>query len=304
MPPVANSAAIANGHLYVIGGLDGKGLSNAVRKPNLSTQKWSDVPSFPSSDHMKAFGSAACNMGGRLVACSFSFQPKVLAPDGKSWEPAGGKLENRRFFHRMVPAANDQILFLGGANYDGHLDSIETFNVSPPPPCPRHNLDWFRGAGDSHSLAKGLPVKWSDDENIRWRNALPGYGQSTPAIWDGKVFSTSTEGDWSDQLLVHCHNLADGQLLWKKDTPRQTKYSVAKWYPRPHLASVVDGEAVYLFWESGLLLALSHKGEELWKRDLTEDYGAFQGNHGLGTSLFQAGYKLGLLIDHSDHPTF
>lgn len=296
----AISAAIANGHLYVIGGLDGKGLSNAVRKLNLNTHKWSDCPPYPSSDHMKAFGSAACNLEGRLLASSFSFQPKMMAKGGKSWEPAGKKLETRRFFHQIVQAGKNKVLFLGGANYDGHLDSIETFTVdSNADPPPGTTWTGFRGQGNSHSQATGLPVEWSDEKNIRWRSALPGYGQSTPVIWDGKVFSTSTEGDWSDQLLVHCHNLANGKVLWKKEYPTPNKVRRSKMVSQAAPSPVVDNGGVYLFWESGLLLSLDHDGKELWKRNLTEDYGAFKGNHGLGTSLFQTEDKLGLLIDHS-----
>ena len=296
----ANSAAIANGNLYAIGGLDGKGLSNAVRKLDLSTNVWSECPPYPSSDHMKAFGSAACNLDGQLVACSFSFLPKILSKDGKSWEPAGEKLGNRRFFHRMVPSGNGQVLFIGGANYDGHLDSIETYSVGMGnAPAPGTTWTGFRGTGNSHSDAKALPIEWSDDQNIRWRKELPGYGQSTPVIWDGKIFTTSTEGDWSDQLLVHCHNLADGKKLWQKEFPSPNKIRRSKMVSQAAPSPVVDSEGIYLFWESGLLLALSHDGNTIWKRHLTEEYGAFQGNHGLGTSLFQAGGKLGLLIDHS-----
>ena len=62
---------------------------------------------------------------------------------------------------------------------------------------------------------------------------------------------------------------------------------------------MVDGDALYLFYESGVLLALNHEGKRLWNRSLTKDYGPILGNHGIGSSLFQSEEKLGLLVDHS-----
>ena len=46
-------------------------------------------------------------------------------------------------------------------------------------------------------------------------------------------------------------------------------------------------------------MALSRDGEILWRRSLTDEYGDFQGNHGIGTSLVQSNDNLVLLIDHS-----
>jgi outer membrane protein assembly factor BamB len=62
---------------------------------------------------------------------------------------------------------------------------------------------------------------------------------------------------------------------------------------------VVDNDCIYCFFESGLLITLDHEGELKWKRILTEEYGPFEGNHGVGSSLFQSESGLGLLIDHS-----
>ena len=125
----ANSAAIVDNKLYAIGGLH-KGLSNKVYILDLKTHKWTSGPDYPGPKSMKAFGSAACNLDGRLLACAFSSQPHLLSKDGKSWEPTATKVEDRRFFHRMVPIGNKKVVFLGGADHDGHLDTIETLDFS------------------------------------------------------------------------------------------------------------------------------------------------------------------------------
>ncbi len=74
----ANSAAIVKNSLFVIGGLDDNGTSNAVRKLDLNSLKWSEEAPFPGINRLKAFGSAASNLDGRLLACGFSYQPLHL----------------------------------------------------------------------------------------------------------------------------------------------------------------------------------------------------------------------------------
>jgi outer membrane protein assembly factor BamB len=51
----------------------------------------------------------------------------------------------------------------------------------------------FRGPG-ARAVADepGLPATWSKTENVEWVTAIPGLGWSSPVVWDGKVFLTST----------------------------------------------------------------------------------------------------------------
>ncbi len=51
---------------------------------------------------------------------------------------------------------------------------------------------------------------WSDSENVRWKTALPNWGNSMPVLVDDKIFLTVEP----DQLL--CLSASDGQLLWAK----------------------------------------------------------------------------------------
>ena len=304
----ANSAAVVGNRLYVAGGLDDNGTTNAVRVLDLATRKWSDAAPYPGSGRLKAFGSAACQLNGKLLVCSYNSQPRILSSNGKKWTNAPKKLEQRRFFHRIVPIGKGEVAFIGGASFDGHLDSTEILNLSiskkktedKASPNKQGAL-WpgFRGNGNSRSLANDLPLEWSDEKNVVWRAKPEGYGQSTPVVWEDKVFSTSTVGDWSEKLLVHCHGLLDGKLLWQHSVSSPVKIRRSKMVSQAAPSPVVDGNALYLFYESGVLLALSHEGKQLWTRSLTKDYGPMLGNHGIGSSLFQSRKKLGLLVDHS-----
>jgi outer membrane protein assembly factor BamB len=54
--------------------------------------------------------------------------------------------------------------------------------------------DWpeFRGgAGQGHSDAEGLPLRWSERENIVWKTGLPGRGWSSPVEQDGRIWLTT-----------------------------------------------------------------------------------------------------------------
>ncbi len=50
----------------------------------------------------------------------------------------------------------------------------------------------FRGPdGQGHSSATGLPLHWSETENITWKTALPGEGHSSPVISGDQVWVTT-----------------------------------------------------------------------------------------------------------------
>tara|TARA_B100001123_G_scaffold88641_1_gene101921 strand:+ start:1600 stop:3825 length:2226 start_codon:yes stop_codon:yes gene_type:complete len=308
----ANGAAIAGEFLYVIGGLEEKkGVTNAVRRLNLASGQWSDGPDYPGPKGMKSFGSAAINLKGRLIAGAFSSTPRILSGKGDVWIPNETKLKERRFFHRMVPLDGARVLFLGGANYDGHLDSLEILSFPllenqkgkqpdsfQNPGKRQSNWPAIRGQGDSHAEAKELPLTWSDDKNIAWRMKLSGYGQSTPIVWGDKLFCTWTKGDFSEESVIACHRLADGKSLWIKSYPSPVKTQRSKMVSQAAPSPVVDAKGVYFFFENGLMVALNHAGKELWKRSLTKDYGPIDGNHGIGSSLVQSAGHLGLLVDH------
>ncbi len=157
----------------------------------------------------------------------------------------------------------------------------------------------FRGNGASTTAVENLPLTWSAEKGIAWDVELPGYGQSSPVVWGDKLFVTAGKGDMKETLIVAAYNLADGKLLWKQELPATEKVKVSDYVSRSAPTPVVDADRVYAFFESGDVFALDHAGKLQWKRQLTQEYGAYQGNHGLGSSLALAEAGLILLIDHS-----
>lgn len=161
----------------------------------------------------------------------------------------------------------------------------------------------FRGTGSNISSARDLPLKWSADQGIRWKQAVPGYGQSSPVIWKNQVFVTSIEGPQQETCLLHSYDLTSGKLNWTKEfKASQTKKStsmVSRAAPTP----AVDGQGIYAFYESGDVFACRHDGSPLWHRSLVKDYGAFVSNHGIGNSVAQTADQLFVLTAH-DGPSY
>lgn len=75
--------------------------------------------------------------------------------------------------------------------------------------------DWpqFRGPdGQGHSDSVGLPVTWSESQNVAWKTEIPGQGWSSPVVMDGRVWMT-TATDEGCSLRAVCVDLESGRLL-------------------------------------------------------------------------------------------
>lgn len=144
----------------------------------------------------------------------------------------------------------------------------------------------FLGAGGRSLPDSGaVPLEWSDRRNVAWRVPLPAYGQSCPVAWDSAAFVTGVAGARKDALLLTSFDLASGEPRWtRRAAPSQRiedSDMVSKAAPTP----AVDASAVYAFFETGNVLAFDHRGEPVWERRLTEEFGDFGGRHGIGSSL-------------------
>ena len=64
--------------------------------------------------------------------------------------------------------------------------------------------DWrqWRGpAGDGVSGERGLPQRWTREQNVVWRVELPGPGNSTPVISGDRIFLTQPPAVGGEQEL-------------------------------------------------------------------------------------------------------
>lgn len=144
----------------------------------------------------------------------------------------------------------------------------------------------FRGPnGSGLSEVVGIPVSWAE-RDYRFQIDLPGTGNSSPVIWQQKLFVTAADAKQSQRHLL-CFSTSTGELLWQKSFP----FEVEKKHAKNSFASntpTCDAERVYTIWQSqkeSQLLAFDHKGKELWKYDL----GPYESGHGGGTSPIVVG---------------
>jgi outer membrane protein assembly factor BamB len=156
----------------------------------------------------------------------------------------------------------------------------------------------FRGDGSSRTRARNLPVHWSPTESLAWRVETPGYGQSAPVAWKGRVYVTSVEGDEKETLHVLCYAADDGRKLWQKTLAATQKGKNSPATSRAAPTPVVDQAGVYAFFESGDLIALTHDGRVRWQRSLAKQFGELKNNHGLGGSPAQTERAVLVLVDH------
>lgn len=164
--------------------------------------------------------------------------------------------------------------------------------------------DWTRFQGPSGSLpeAKGLPQTWSEKENIAWTAELPGYGQSSPVTWNGRVFVTSISGPRKEKGHVAAFALDTGKKLWQHDFATATQTESSNYVSKAAPSPVVDAGGVYCFFEGGDLLALSHDGAKLWERDLVKEFGGIESRHGLGASLEQSADRIFVWVERQAEP--
>jgi outer membrane protein assembly factor BamB len=148
------------------------------------------------------------------------------------------------------------------------------------------------------SNEKGLPVRWSRDENIAWKLLLPAWSGATPIIWGDRVFLNVAD---KEDVSLWCLDRSRGAVLWKKHVAG-SNFKIGKQNmssPSP----VTDGTDVYVMTGTGALKGFDFAGNELWARDIQKDYGRFGLNWGYGSSplLFEDALYIQVLHGMKTH---
>lgn len=122
--------------------------------------------------------------------------------------------------------------------------------------------------GDANTDDKNIPLEWTPDDVV-WRTELGGVGQSSPIIWQDRIFVTTSEKTSSGQAArtVLCVNRADGRILWKQQVsagPGEELHKMNTW-ATPSCAT--DGERVVAYFGPGGLHCFDMDGKKQWSRD-------------------------------------
>jgi outer membrane protein assembly factor BamB len=191
--------------------------------------------------------------------------------------------------------------------------------------------DWphWRGpAATGISGERGLPVRWSDTENVAWKAAIRGLGVSSPIVSGDLVVVTSqagsgevrpgpklvqggnpadageralgaTSGDGNVTFVVSAFDRRDGRKRWEYGLPAEGGLIAV--HEKHNLASpspVSDGERIYAWFGTGQIAAIDMTGKLVWKKHLGTEYGPFTINWGHGSSPIVHDGQLVLLCYH------
>jgi hypothetical protein len=147
--------------------------------------------------------------------------------------------------------------------------------------------DWpqFRGpTGQGHSIELGLPLEWSESQNVVWKTPVPGLGWSSPVVSGGRVWLTTAveNPDEPASLRVLAFDAQTGQEVLnlelfsiETDPFLNPKNSYAS--PTP----ILERDRVYVHFGPDGTAALTTSGEILWKTSLPYEY--VHGNGGSPT---------------------
>jgi outer membrane protein assembly factor BamB len=137
--------------------------------------------------------------------------------------------------------------------------------------------DWpdFRGPwGNGHASApgdarpKGLPLRWSETDGVKWKTPIPHRGWSTPVVLDGRVWLTTATLDGHDFFAV-CVDADTGQVrlnqkVFHTDKPEPLGNGV-NCYASP--SPVIEPGRVYVHFGSyGTACLDTATGKVLWER--------------------------------------
>ena len=167
-----------------------------------------------------------------------------------------------RFFVRPI-----KILSLAGLVFSGLSGMVA-------------QADWpeFRGpTGDGHVQASdvtkplGLPLHWSETNNIKWKTEIPYHGWSAPVVMGGQVWLTTATEDGHDFFAIGLDS-ESGKILFDEkvfhtDAPEPLGNGASmNCYATP--SPVIEPGRVYVHFGSfGTACLDTSTGKVLWKRD-------------------------------------
>lgn len=126
---------------------------------------------------------------------------------------------------------------------------------------------WRGPRGDGTCTEQGLPTTWSRTENVAWKVPLPERGNSTPIVWQDRVFVTQSLEKEGRRTLM-CFRRQDGRLLWQEGMEWKEKETSHGTNPMCSASPVTDGERIVAWFGSAGLFCYDFQGHLLWKRDL------------------------------------
>lgn len=163
----------------------------------------------------------------------------------------------------------------------------------------------FRGpTGMGTSDATGLPLTWSENENILWKTPLPGAGSSSPIVFGDRIYVTCYTGFFVphqpggslEQLRRHLVALRkdNGEIIWDQSVPAKLpEEKRIRDHGYAANTPTADAVRVYVFFGKSGVFAYDHDGVQRWQVDVGSQ------TNGWGTAAAPVLYKDLLFVNAS-----
>lgn len=151
---------------------------------------------------------------------------------------------------------------------------------------------WRGPSGQGIVSGAGYPDRWSATDNVVWRTPIEGRGNSSPIVWEDRIFLTAGRSG-GRELYVLAYSRADGSLLWETDVAPGNAERVHEKNGPASATPTTDGERVYVSMGSRGLVALDLEGNILWHTEV----GRIDNYHGPAGSPLLHGDRLFIYQD-------
>ncbi|HEY9173790.1 MAG TPA: PQQ-binding-like beta-propeller repeat protein [Verrucomicrobiae bacterium] len=153
------------------------------------------------------------------------------------------------------------------------LAALTLAAVSAPADWPEFRGPWGNGhaTGPSDTKPIGLPLQWSETNNVTWKTPIPHRGWSTPVVLGGQVWLTTATEDGHDFFAIGL-DAASGKIrcnekLFHSDHPEPLGNGASmNCYATPSPA-IEPGRVYVHFGSFGTACLDTDTGKTLWKRD-------------------------------------
>lgn len=130
-----------------------------------------------------------------------------------------------------------------------------------------HWYQFLGPTGESRSDSKNLPVRWSEEENIKWKTPIHGRGWSSPVELEGRIWMGTATPDGHEMFAI-CVDAKTGKIihdikLFDVAEPREIHKTNSYASPTPVLE---PGRAYLHFGSYGTACLDAKTGEKIWER--------------------------------------
>ena len=279
--------------LYAIGGMNSdEDIVTLVSELDTETGTWSEGPKLP-YDKLGGFGFAAVSHEGRLFASGAA--GVLLELRGDTWVPIV-KLQQARFFHRLVSGGAGKLIALGGESKEGKKTSPEVIELPAKESAPlATESDWprYQGPrGDCTTAEIGWSTQWpSDGPPVLWKAEL-GKGLASFAVVGNRAYTAGNDGEDKDTLW--CLDLDTGKSIWKHIFAVPTRCHEMSIVPYgPAATPTVIGDKAWFISRDGHVLCLhSETGTVIWQKHLVDDFAGKRPVYGYSSSPYVSGDRL------------